>query len=195
MHSDYLDALSVGQQFPASNSMSNPGFVSRGPQLTSIALTKLMRLMFAPEPRLPPVAFRYLVSTCNPIRPKIRHMYSTRDRNTLWWRVSVHSLQDHKRVIRSWCARRVRLAFKLAMKERGYDSEGRRLASSTTTDMNKADAGRHGNNLRGTVEIVLRPAIVDGQWPMVRRDVDRLVDRIVEVQTDAQNSDSKPTKY
>ena len=97
-----------------------------------VATTDCFVVRFWAKHHPPPVAARYLGAPIHPIRPKIVHMLAHRDRTTLWWRVSVNKLLSHKRVVRSWCARRVRIAFEEALKQQGLDKLGKRVSDSAT---------------------------------------------------------------
>ena len=129
-----------------------------------------LQIRFNPQHTLPPVARRYLNSPVHPIRPKIAHMWNNRDRNTLWWRVSTSQLQSFKRVVRSWCARRTRIAFKEALKHHSFDSLG---APLSTTDFKQQDA------LIGTLELIIRPSLVNQSHESLQRDTNHLLAKIL----------------
>ncbi|KAJ5229092.1 hypothetical protein N7489_009800 [Penicillium chrysogenum] len=93
--------------------------------------TKSLVLRYWPKCNTPPVAARYLNSPTHPLRPKIVDLCGHRERNTLWWRVSVTQLQQSKRVVRSWCARRVRIAVEQALRQQGLDKLGKPLVSES----------------------------------------------------------------
>ncbi|KAI9933854.1 hypothetical protein ASPWEDRAFT_103407 [Aspergillus wentii DTO 134E9] len=127
---------------------------------------------------LPPVAARYVAAHSHPIRPKIVHMYANRDPNTLWWRVSVNPLQSSfKRVVRSWGARRARTAFMQALKARGFDREGRRVVHNTTEPGTKADVDF---NLRGSLEISVRPQCIKEGYAAVQQEINFLLDDLLQ---------------
>ncbi|KAH8431583.1 uncharacterized protein LDX57_009242 [Aspergillus melleus] len=115
--------------------------------------TKLFTLRYSPNHITPPVAGRYLSSQFNCLQPKIAHMYKNRDRSVLWWMVSAHNLVSHKRVVRTWLARRMRAAFQQALKEHGFNSQGKRLAPPPL----RRQGGRDFGDLTGTVEISINP--------------------------------------
>ncbi|KAL4924783.1 uncharacterized protein BDV17DRAFT_273866, partial [Aspergillus undulatus] len=118
--------------------------------------TTLFSAKYAPKQLLTAIAQRYILySPGNPILPKIRYMCDNRDRNTLWWRVSTASLSSHKKVVRSWCARRARAAFTHEMKARGYDAEGKRIRSDTPLSQTVTESS---GNMKGTLTIYLSPA-------------------------------------
>ncbi|KAE8372256.1 hypothetical protein BDV26DRAFT_104827 [Aspergillus bertholletiae] len=140
-----------------------------------LASTKQFTLRYVPKHVISPIASRYLASPINPIRFKIQHLYATRDRTTLWWRVSLQHLQQQRRVVRSWCARRVRLAFQRALKERGFDAEGRRIKPSS----DEPSEGKDGN-LVGSIDILVRPQCIQENYATVQADMNSLVDSLIQ---------------
>ncbi|KAJ6095306.1 hypothetical protein N7486_006052 [Penicillium sp. IBT 16267x] len=129
-----------------------------------------MTLRYCPQNIIPPIAQRYLGSPTHPIRPKIAHMWETRDPNTLWWRVSVAPIGHLKRVVRSWCARRTRIAFQQALRNQGYDELGVPLQDFPTPQK---------HNLTGSLELVLRPACVNLDFKVVQSDADNLLRKML----------------
>lgn len=135
-----------------------------------IASSSNLLFRYASEPVIPPVAQRYLGSPVHPIRPKIAYLYEHRDPNTLWWRVSVSHLNQFKRTIRSWCARRARIAFQEALKRQGFDKLGRPLSLSSSI-------GKQA--LLGSLDITIRPACVNQSFEAVQKDADFLLQGIL----------------
>lgn len=152
-----------------------------------VQTTKQFYLRWSPKTVVPPVAARYLGAQSHPIRPKIAHMYANRDPNTLWWRVQTNGL-DHKRVVRSWVARRVRNAFRIALRDRGYDGDGRRIYQSTDT---AEPASQQEPGLKGSVEIVVRPESIKEKFTEVLQESNSLVDTVVQLYN---QRDAKPQK-
>ncbi|KAL2830243.1 hypothetical protein BDW59DRAFT_22589 [Aspergillus cavernicola] len=148
-------------------------------EMKAIASTKQFTLSFSRKQVIPPVALRYLVQLNNPIRPKVKYLCKTRDPNTLWWRISSKDLLDRKKVVRSWCTRRARMAFRQELQARGFDAEGRKLESenqgSATID------GLYGN-LTGSVNIVVTPACIQEKYSAVREEMKTLMDSLVRAQ-------------
>ncbi|KAJ5742739.1 uncharacterized protein N7511_011140 [Penicillium nucicola] len=128
--------------------------------------TKSIIMRWAPKNVQPPVASRYLRAPSHPIRPKIVHICGHRDRNTLWWRVSVTQIQQHKRVVRSWCARRVRLAIELALKQHGLDTFGKPLDSASAL-------GKSG--VTGSLEVLVQPPCLAQKMGSLQEDVNNLI--------------------
>ncbi|KAJ6113293.1 hypothetical protein N7523_006610 [Penicillium sp. IBT 18751x] len=130
------------------------------------ASTKNLSLLYSSKHIIPPVAARYMGSPVHPIAPKVAHSWEGRDRDTLWWRVSVSHITQLKRVVRSVCARRARVAFELALKEKGFDRLGRPLLS--TYSWLPQDP------LTGSVDLIIRPSFVKQSFETVQHDA-RLV--------------------
>lgn len=152
-----------------------------------VQTTKQFHMRWSPKTFVPPVAARYIGAQSHPIRPKIVHMYANRDPNTLWWRVQTNGL-DHKRVVRSWCARRVRNAFRKALHDHGYDGEGRRILQ----DMDETQSSSQGElDLKGSVEIVVRPELIKEKFPEVLKETDSLVETIVRLSNERASKSQK----
>ncbi|KAJ5263268.1 hypothetical protein N7478_010873 [Penicillium angulare] len=139
-------------------------------------------LRYTTEYVLSPIGKRYLGSADHPIRPKIAYMYENRERNTLWWRVSTSKIGDFKRVVRSWCARRARIAFREALKNQGYDELGIPLPDSP-----KAQTRR----LTGSLEILFHPKCVNQSSETLQRDTDRCLEEILQRREKFSNRDTK----
>ncbi|WEW59350.1 hypothetical protein PRK78_004820 [Emydomyces testavorans] len=122
----------------------------------------LFQAHYSPHNLVPYIASRYLADFDNPIRPKVVHAYRTRERGILWWTVMSGHLAGMRPVVRTWYARRVRLGFRAALGERGYDGEGR-----------KREGGR---GLRGTVEIRMGRLLFGAGREEVARQLGLLVE-------------------
>lgn len=109
--------------------------------------------------------FRYLVYPAMPywtwlhsymsepphvLNPKIRHLYETRDPNTLWWRAVTHHL-NLKKVIRNDAANRFREVFCDILRMQGYDSTGRPLPQEKLPK----GVARRKRPLTGTLDIII----------------------------------------
>ncbi|KAK2761632.1 hypothetical protein FQN54_001460 [Arachnomyces sp. PD_36] len=122
----------------------------------------------------PPIALRYLTKRNNPIYPKIAHMYQTRDPNTLWWSVSSIDMLSEKKVVRSWCCRRVREAFREALERKGFDREGRRVVPD-------ADEGTiiAVKDQKGTLILNPRPEMKKASYEEIQELADKALDLLV----------------
>ncbi|BDD61548.1 hypothetical protein MAP00_006589 [Monascus purpureus] len=156
---------------------------------TSISSSNFI-LRYNSKTVISPVAMRYLAQPTHALRPKIAHMYATRDRNTLWWRVSMTELLRFKRVVRSWITRRTRATISEALKERGFDREGRRIVRTGQPSEAGADANTRG--LTGTLEVVIRPQCITEDSSTVQKEVSTLLDDLIErIRQQAKQSDQQ----
>ncbi|PWY83482.1 hypothetical protein BO70DRAFT_26929 [Aspergillus heteromorphus CBS 117.55] len=117
------------------------------------------------------IAQRYLAEP-HVIQPKIRHMYATRDK-TLWWQAISSALSNLRRVVRAHCCRRARLAFRLALKEHGFDGEGRRIGDKTQ-DLDWRQSG-----LTGTLDLALKEPIAQMPFDVLQREMNVGVSALV----------------
>ncbi|KAG5293183.1 hypothetical protein I7I50_03505 [Histoplasma capsulatum G186AR] len=115
------------------------------------------------------------------LRPKIEYMWAMREKGCLWWSASTHGdITSERSVIRSWCARRVRTAFRDALKERGYDKTGRRIQAIKQHEQQIQD-GRPLSQLealKGTLEINFRLAVKAAEYTDIVREAGILIDGI-----------------
>lgn len=135
------------------------------------ASSSTLSLLYSSKHVIPPVAARYMGSPTHPIAPKITHSWMTRDRNSLWWRVSVSHITQLKRVIRSWCARRARLAFEQALKDKGFDHLGTPLPSSALLPPQDA--------LTGSLDLIVRPSLAKQSFKTVQQDAHSVLESIL----------------
>ncbi|KAL2007589.1 hypothetical protein VTN00DRAFT_9027 [Thermoascus crustaceus] len=140
--------------------------------LKIVTATKLFVVRYNPHQVPSPVAVMYMNSPSNPIAPKIRHMYANRDRNTLWWKATVNQL-NYKKVVRSWCRRRVRAAFQQALRERGFDEEGRKIAQEADGTP-KVEPG-----LKGTAEIIVLEPTIKAENADLQKEMNLVVDLLL----------------
>lgn len=73
-------------------------------------------------------------------------------------------------MVRSWCARRARIAFQEALKQQGFDKLG--------TPLSVADSDQQ-NHLKGTFELIIRPPFVNQAYEAVLRDANHLLENIL----------------
>lgn len=135
------------------------------------ASTSTLSLLYSSKHVIPPVAARYIGSPTHPIAPKIAHCWAARDRNILWWRVSVSHITDSKRVIRSWCARRARIAFEQALRDNGFDRLGTPLPYSSSSPQQ--------GPLKGSLDVIVRPAFVKQTFETVQQDAHSVLESIL----------------
>jgi hypothetical protein len=73
-------------------------------------------------------------------------------------------MADNKRVLRSWCARRVRIAFREALKQHGFDNEGRRPVLDPQGRVLRKETG-----LQGSLEIKLDCSLIQEKFDEILR--------------------------
>ena len=127
---------------------------------------------YAPGNYLPPIATRNLLPGAHqPLAPKIRDLYKDRERETLWWSVTIYMLPSStKRAVRSWAARRVRQAFRQALWERGFDEAGKKLVldgAGNVVDRRKC--------LEGTMELRILQKLILAKYTSVMYEARRTV--------------------
>jgi hypothetical protein len=126
------------------------------------------------ENAIQPIAARCLnAGRSHPLEPRIKYLYETRERGILWWSVAHSEVYHLKRVVRSWCARRLRNAFREALRDRGFDEDGRLLvldSSGNIIDRKK--------RLKGTLELRMRNPLVDAKYVDVVEQAGRIVDEL-----------------
>lgn len=98
--------------------------------------------------------------------------YRKRVREGIWWTVTSNTLTE-MRCIRSHGSRRLRIAMTEALLAKGYDKQGRLLASSY--------AGNDRVELRGSVQIHMLQACIDAKWIEVQQQTGLVLDKIVEL--------------
>ncbi|KAL3449301.1 hypothetical protein BJX65DRAFT_273238 [Aspergillus insuetus] len=137
------------------------------------------------------IALRYMSREHCPIRPKVQWLSETRDKDTLWWRVSTTEIVDLGRVVRSWHSRRARKAFQEELKARGFDSKGRQLPSGA---QGLATAEQFHGNMKGTVSLQLRRLCLQGNLTTMRQEVKTLVAKLVKFQLENQQKQSEDSE-
>ena len=141
-----------------------------------------LTLRYCPQHIMTPVALRYISAPYNPIRPKIMHMYETRDRNTLWWRATTSHLLPEKKVVRVWCARRARRAFKHALKKQGFDEVGHPLIPGEQ------------EVFKGSMEVIACPPLITMKYETLEQEADTLLAKIMELRARARDRPQRPSK-
>ncbi|KAL4805844.1 hypothetical protein BDV18DRAFT_139983 [Aspergillus unguis] len=161
--------------------------------MKKIGLSKLFVARFSQKQVVSPIATRYFGAQSNPITPKISHLCRTRDRNTLWWRVSLREMLQHKRVVRSWCARRVRYAFGQELEARGFDKHGRRLkledAPKPATNLGFS------GNITGSLNLEIGSDCISGTMAALRKEVKVLMDFLIREQQSMQIKQQKQQQH
>ncbi|EEH16429.1 hypothetical protein PABG_06516 [Paracoccidioides brasiliensis Pb03] len=109
-------------------------------------------------------------------RTKIQHLWAMREKGDLWWSASAHGeVSSEKSVIRTWCTRRVRTAFRDALRAHGYDDCGRRMP-----DIERKDGVPQSQLevLKGSLELHVRLAVKEAKYTDLVRQSERVVESI-----------------
>lgn len=96
---------------------SNKDRMVRGTSL----FTAIHNLTYKPGPS----GERIIEEVYHPLHLQTKRKYEARERTGLWWHALVGTSVSPRRVVRNWCARRMRNAFKEALGARGMDEYGR----------------------------------------------------------------------
>ena len=99
------------------------------------------------------------------------------------WKVMMYKSAAPKRVVRSWCCRRLKVAITLALKERvGVDADGRPLRTSGDEDIGGLTGKMpKGRELKGEASLLCHAPLVLATWSTLKRQADCLVDRMEEI--------------
>lgn len=92
----------------------------------------LFRVRYNPLNVPGPIANRVLSKKKHPLYAKVAHTYEHYDKNTLWWATSSYGLLSEKVVVRNWCYRRVKIAFRESLRKNGFDEKGRKIVPDPT---------------------------------------------------------------
>lgn len=85
---------------------------------------------------------------------------------------------DEKKVVRSWCCRRVRIAFRESLKKRGFDEKGRKIVLDALGKPTTV-VGR-----RGTLELVPNPKLKRESNKELQQLADEAVDLLIKAPTE-----------
>ena len=142
--------------------------------LLKVPRVTLFYMHHHPKNVLPPVASRYIdMMSYHPAVPKIEHIYKHREKGTLWWNISPAKMVGHKKVIRSWCSRRVRHAFRDALRERGFDRDGKVNVLNESGDVVGKEKG-----LQGTLDIRMNATLFEAKYADIEEQAGLLVDHL-----------------
>ncbi|EEP77808.1 predicted protein [Uncinocarpus reesii 1704] len=161
-----------------------PTYFQKKSSMLRIKGANLFQAYFSPENLIPYVGARYISDFDNPIRPKVFDMYQNRERGILWWTVAAGHMVNMKRVVRSWCARRVRIAFRAALKESGYDSEGRKYILGACGNGNPLSKEKA---LMGTLEVRMCTALLKAKPEALTEQIKLLIRAVEDNQVGRDN--------
>lgn len=93
-------------------------------------------------------------------------------KDPLWWNV-LGKVEVHPRVVRSWAINRTRVAFKAALKKKGFDEKGNRLEEAVA-------AGYEDKPLTGSVQFLVTQGAVAASWAEVKAEAERILERVMD---------------
>lgn len=97
-----------------------------------------------------------------------------RDPESLWWNASSNKI-NAKKVVRTWCSRRLRIAFTKALEAKGYDREGRPQGLSS-------EALRTGKiGLRGSLQLLGSEKLTTAKFSEVEEQTEAVLNSIIEL--------------
>jgi len=126
---------------------------------------------YCPQYKAGPTGAIILDNQFHPLYFLTKRKYQLRERTGLWWHGLAGLTVSSRRVVRNWCARRLRNAFKDALKLRGFDEHGRVRIEPGSTDEPPAIGGYL--RLQGT----WRTPTADND--MLRNDCLKVLDEII----------------
>lgn len=146
-------------------------------------------------------AYHILTNKTHPFHLKLRRTYQEKDPNSLWWTVYGVKSQIPTGVVRGWGERRLKQAFRLALRDKGFDAEGRILGEqppSQKIDVEEEGGGEEGDRmmkrpekpLTGTVRLQVMKPIITLSGLAVRKQAQLAVDKIVELCAESSSSSS-----
>ncbi|RJE19191.1 hypothetical protein PHISCL_08468 [Aspergillus sclerotialis] len=140
----------------------------------NVAKASSANFAFRYEPTfvVPFIAGRYLMSQLHCLRPKLDHFYRNCDRQVLSWMVrSSIKRTEYKQAPRVWAHRRTRVAFRNALKERGFDPQGKRIGNTPGAVLE--------GDFTGSLTILIRKECVTQDFPTIQKDLSQLLDRVL----------------
>jgi hypothetical protein len=108
----------------------------------------------------------------NPKTAQVRQRWENRDRNSLWWFVFCSNEHYPKAVFRVHQKRRLRQAFKNALKEKGWDEEGRPITSAAKLE----------RTIKGSVHLAVNPGLSTVKFDDLQNQCSALIDLLVQRQ-------------
>ena len=133
--------------------------------------------MNIPKPKLPPLRFCRVVYSpvyhpfyiskviledkTHPLYLPIIARWNARPKVGLWWNATGNTMAGKKTVVRRWCARRLRNAFREALEEKGFGEDGQRLV---------------GAHLSGCLQMDTKEGIVKAKFEEVKREAGMILE-------------------
>ena len=125
----------------------------------------------------------YVSDPYHVLHNKYKKKYDNRRRDTLWWTAATGVSTSSKSTVRSYCSRKMKVAFVKALQSRGFDRDGSIPASEEYPD------GRTG--ITGTVRILCLKPMMTVFKSILEKECQAFVDNLTELSNHAQQQKSR----
>ena len=112
----------------------------------------------------------YLSDPYHVLHQKYKKRYEERRRDTLWWTAWTGTSISTKNIVRSYCNKKLRSIFKQALRERGLNDDGRRMATEKWPN--------GGFGLMGSLRLNGSKATVNANEEDLRKECLALIDKL-----------------
>jgi len=112
-----------------------------------------------------------LAMTGHPLKDIAHKRWATRT-DTFWWSSVANKITENKRVVRSWAARRMKIAFIEALTKEGFSADGSPIKGS----------GQQ-SPLYGTMQLIASTSILKANHEQLRTEADMILQHIIGEQT------------
>lgn len=134
-----------------------------------LPLVKALILHWAPH-RAKALNARFLNFHHHPLHEQSKRRWNSRT-DPFWWNILVSTrIGGKKKVVRGWLTSRAKVAFRNALKNKGYAENGARLQKDSEKSVN--------GDLVGTAQIFVLPPLLHTSWQDLCEQTDLMVDAI-----------------
>lgn len=135
-----------------------------------LPVLNVCRIKYSRQHRPPAYAADILEHPYKTLHQQSKQKYQARSKDALWWSVSSNTLGKRTNsTVRHWSSRRLRVAFREALKLNGYDAEGKAIAGLCKAKV----------NLIGTLEILGQSALITAPFSQVKEETKWVLDIVV----------------
>lgn len=142
-------------------------------------------LSYTPSHLPPTSTLAILARPSHVLRGSTVRRAALKDTRTLWWTVSMRNAEAQRKVVRSWCNRRMKKAVREALRERGFDGEGRWKGERAKGT--EKGSGRKERGLSGTAVFMMREEMVSMKFERVKEVAAVGVEELVKLSCGARN--------
>lgn len=177
--------------------LKTKNFEGRGlPHFLPIRFLTVCRICISPKHKISRTAYKILDDRSHvlhlPTRKRCQRILEGRydeRQEGLWMQFTGNTMQK-KRVVRSWATRRVDQAVTEALRTKGFNRNGKRLAHPAASTLTQSEskgspvglALEHSPEvLVGTVEVLILQNCIETSFTEVQRQAGLMVDRILEI--------------